>query len=46
MSDPEKLSKIDEYYINNRSFKMDVQIFMATFFKSMRKSLVKKVYEI
>ena len=46
MSDPEKLSRIDQYYIENRCLKMDFQIFLATFFKSMRANLVKKVYEI
>ena len=46
MSDPEKLSRIDEYYIENQCLEIDYQIFLATFFKSMRPNLVKKVYEI
>lgn len=46
MSDPEKLSRIDKYYIENQSLKINFQIFLATFFKSMRPNLVKKVYEI
>ena len=46
MSDPEKLSRIDKYYIENQCLEIDYQIFLATFFKSMRPNLVKKVYEI
>jgi O-antigen biosynthesis protein WbqP len=46
MSDPEKLSKVDEFYISNRCFKMDCEIFMATFFTSMRRNLIKITNEI
>lgn len=46
MSDPEKLSRIDEYYIKNQCLKINFQILLATFFKSKREILVMKVYEI
>ena len=39
MSNPEKLAKIDKLYINNRNSKLDLIIFFATFFKSLRKRL-------
>ena len=39
MSNPEKLAKIDKLYIDNKNFKLDLMIFFATFFKSLRKGL-------
>ena len=39
MSNPEKLAKIDKLYINNKKSKLDLIIFFATFFKSLRKRL-------
>ncbi len=46
MSDPEKLAKVDEFYINNYSVKIDCEIFFATFLKFMRKRLIRRLYEI
>ena len=40
MSDPVKLSKIDALYISNKNIKLDLKIFIATFFKPERKSLM------
>ena len=41
MSDPKKLSKVDRLYIEKKSLKLDVLIFFATFFKSIRMSIAK-----
>jgi O-antigen biosynthesis protein WbqP len=39
MSKPEKLAKIDSLYIENKSVKLDLIIFIATFIRSYRKKL-------
>ena len=41
MSDPKKLSKVDGLYIEKKSLRLDVLIFFATFFKSIRMSIAK-----
>ena len=41
MSDPMKLSKVDGLYIEKKSLRLDVLIFFATFFKSIRMSIAK-----
>ena len=47
MSDPELLAKIDEIYIKNKTFKLDILIFLATFIKYFKLKLEKKFkYEI
>ena len=42
MSNPLKLAEIDNIYINNQSFKMNVIILMATFFEYPKRYLRKK----
>jgi len=42
MSNPELLSKIDKLYIDNRSFKLDFLILIATFIKAFRHRLYLK----
>ena len=42
MSNPSKLAKVDEIFIQNKSLKVMTLIFMATFFKTPRKILIKK----
>jgi O-antigen biosynthesis protein WbqP len=42
MSDPKKLAEIDEIYIINRSFNLDLLIILGTFFDSPRQILRKK----
>lgn len=39
MSDPELLAMMDDLYIKNKSFKLDLKIFFGTFIKSLRLSL-------
>ena len=39
MSNPRKLAMIDSLYIKNRSIRLDVKIFFATFFNSYRAAL-------
>ena len=39
MSNPDLLSKIDKIYLNNKSVKIDVYIFLATFTKIFKKKL-------
>jgi O-antigen biosynthesis protein WbqP len=45
MSDPVKLSKIDALYISNKNIQLDLEILIATFFKSARKSLMLRFKE-
>ena len=40
MSNPEKLAEIDALYIENKSTKLDIMIFIATFIKAYRKYLL------
>ena len=42
MSDPKKLAEIDEIYIINKSFNLDLLIILGTFFDSPRQILRKK----
>ena len=42
MSDPKKLAEIDEIYITNKSFNLDLLIIIGTFFDSPRQILRKK----
>ena len=42
MSNPSLLAKVDRMYIQNQSIKMDLLIFIATFFHPFRKELSKK----
>ena len=39
MSNPNMLSKIDSLYIRNKSIKLDMNIFIATFLPFLRKKL-------
>lgn len=43
MSDPKKLARIDEIYIKNKSPKLIMLIFMATFFKLPREILKRQL---
>jgi len=45
MSDPVKLSKVDALYISNKNIQLDLEILIATFFKSARKSLMLRFKE-
>ena len=42
MSNPSLLAKVDRMYIQNQSIKLDLLIFIATFFHPFRKELSKK----
>jgi lipopolysaccharide/colanic/teichoic acid biosynthesis glycosyltransferase len=42
MSNPEVLAKVDKLYINNKSIKLDLYIFLATFIKSLRSKIFLK----
>ena len=42
MSDPKKLAEIDEIYIINKSFNLDILIILGTFFDSPKQILRKK----
>jgi lipopolysaccharide/colanic/teichoic acid biosynthesis glycosyltransferase len=42
MSNPEVLAKVDKLYINNKSIRLDLYIFLATFIKSLRSKLFLK----
>lgn len=39
MSNPELLAKIDKLYIENKSLKLDLMIFLSTFFPFLRKNI-------
>tara|TARA_B100000965_G_scaffold170646_1_gene142448 strand:- start:812 stop:1384 length:573 start_codon:yes stop_codon:yes gene_type:complete len=39
MSDPDLLSRIDRIYLNNKNFKVDIYIFLATFTKIFKRKL-------
>ena len=39
MSDPETLAKVDKIYIERKSIRLDIMIFVATFFKPLRKRI-------
>jgi lipopolysaccharide/colanic/teichoic acid biosynthesis glycosyltransferase len=43
MSDPKKLAQVDEIYIKNKSPKLMILIFMATFFKMPREILKRQL---
>ncbi len=43
MSNPERLSQIDELYFQNQSFKLDTLILLGTFFKVARNYLQKEL---
>jgi O-antigen biosynthesis protein WbqP len=42
MSNPEVLAKVDKIYINNKSIRLDLYIFLATFIKSLRSKIFLK----
>ena len=42
MSNPELLSKVDKLYIENKSIKLDIDIFIATFLVNRRKLIKNK----
>jgi lipopolysaccharide/colanic/teichoic acid biosynthesis glycosyltransferase len=42
MSNPEVLAKVDKLYINNKSIRLDLYIFLATFIKSLRSKIFLK----
>lgn len=42
MSNPEILAKVDRIYMKNKSINLDIMIFLATFFKPLRKRIAKE----